>query len=250
MEKALRKKASSVLALALLALPGCGGGADEMTPMAGPDAQPGGGGSPDPEGRYFPVDVGAEWTYRVVDTESGIVKSKVQTVEAIEDVGDRRDGVMAYRLRTQKANGQTVSWQEDTGDSLVRHRENAVDTVGNVYADVWYTPAKLRIDESPDLLSSGSTYTQSYTKETHDLVDDEVRTTDKEEQWTVEAMDEVIEVPAGTFTTMRVLRVKTFLSEGEDESDRMKRYWFARGVGKVKEEAEGQTEELVSFSMP
>lgn len=198
----------------------------------------------DPTARYFPMDVGAEWTYRVVDGDSGAVTSKTQSVEAYEDVGGRMSGVMAFRLVTTKPNGQTMSWQEDTGDSIVRHREQGIDSVGTVYTDEWYMPGKLRIDESH--LEVGAVYEQTYTQETIDMETAMTMEISKTETWTVEAIDEVIEVPAGTFTALRLYRT----GETTNGVGAEKRYWFARGVGKIKEEGEGQTEELHSFTLP
>ena len=49
-------------------------------------------------------------------------------------------------------------------------------------------------------------------------------------------------VPAGTFTCLHLHKV------GTDDSTAQKDYWFARGVGKIKESG-GQTEELASYSL-
>ena len=104
-------------------------------------------------------------------------------------------------------------------------------------------PGKLRIDESH--LEVGAVYEQTYTQETIDMETDMTMEISKTETWTVEAIDEVVEVPAGTFTTLRLHRT----GETTNGVGAEKRYWFARGVGKVKEEGEGQTEELHSYSL-
>jgi hypothetical protein len=57
------------------------------------------------------------------------------------------------------------------------------------------------------------------------------------------AVDEPVTVPAGTFNCLRVRR----RASQQDGSD--KTYWFAKGVGKVKEVG-GQTEELTSVTIP
>jgi hypothetical protein len=66
----------------------------------------------------------------------------------------------------------------------------------------------------------------------------------KTEHWTVEATAEDVTVPAGTFTCLRLHRI------GDDPTGADKRYWFAAGVGKVKEEGGGQTEVLTDVSLP
>jgi hypothetical protein len=60
------------------------------------------------------------------------------------------------------------------------------------------------------------------------------------ETWTVIGDDETLTVPAGTFT-----HVIHFRKVGAASS---KDYWYARGVGKLKETGT-QTEELSAYSL-
>lgn len=57
------------------------------------------------------------------------------------------------------------------------------------------------------------------------------------ESWSIRSDAEEVTVPAGTFRAVVVVR------HAEDPADD-KTYWFANGVGKVKESG-GKTEELV-----
>lgn len=202
--------------------------------------------APDPAdcsatGRYLALVTGASWTYRV--TDPGGTAEKTQTVGALEDVGGSKAGVMAYRMTTTKAGGQVVSWQEDTGTALRRHRE--LDMAGGTQTTEVYEPYRTRIDESAAHLSPGATWTEGY----NELVTDAqnvTTTTPKSEQWRVVAVDEPVTVPAGTFCALRVQRTST--TPGGAGSD--KTFWFAREVGKVKEVGAGQTEELLSYTVP
>ena len=63
----------------------------------------------------------------------------------------------------------------------------------------------------------------------------------KTENWTVEAVDVQISVGAGTFTCLQIR--KQDAGGGVD-----KVYWFARGVGKIKETG-GQEEALSTFDV-
>ena len=225
----------AALPVCLVLIAGCGGG-DESTST---DADAG----PVAEGRYFPIEVGASWTYRVVDIGTGAVTSKIQTVEALEDVGGDRAGVQAFRLRSQKNNGYTVSWQQDTGEAIVRHHEQSFDLQGSGKTDEWYTPHKLRIDETPDHLAVEASYSNAYQESVTDVALDTTMTASKTESWTVEAVGESVTVPAGTFSCLRLRRVT-------NETGVQKRYWFARGVGKVREEGGTQIEELTDYSLP
>ncbi len=188
-------------------------------------------------GRYFELRPGARWTYRVDD--EGRITLKTQTVGAIEDVGGAKAGVRAHKLTTTRPGGSVVSWQEDRGDVVVRHRE--LDMAGDRHTDEIYAPHRTRIDETPAHVTAGAAWSEQYTEHVTDNTG--VTVTEKQETWLVEAVDEVIVVPAGAFCTLRVRRTST--SGGGSST---KTYWFARGVGKIKETGENQTETLASFA--
>lgn len=194
-------------------------------------------------GRLLPLEQGASWTYKIVDSK-GVFKDKKTTVEALEDVGGSKAGTKAFRVRTEDTNGATVSWQEDTGTSVVRHREQEFDAANAQQSDTFFTPSKLRLDESAAHLTSGASFTTTHTEKTTDLATMITTTVDKTETWTVESLDDAITVPAGTFHCVRVHRV----GAAAGSSDKL--YWFARGVGKVKESGGGRVEELQAYSTP
>lgn len=220
--------------LAALAVVGC---SDEGTPVGGD------GGTPI-VGRLLPLGQGNTWTYWVDD---GVLAGEKRTeVMALEDVGGEKAGVMAFHVRTEKlGGGVTRSWQEDRGTSVVRHRERTFDATGLEQSDEVYLPAKLRIDESPAHLVVGATWRDEYTEKITDVATGTWRTATKIEVWTVEAVDEEVTVPAGTFRTVRLRRAGDV--SGTTTAD--KTYWFAAGVGKVRETGK-QTEELTGYSIP
>jgi len=114
--------------------------------------------------RLLPLAVGATWTYDVTDlTEPGApTVAKTTTVLALEDTGDRKQGTQAFRMRTEKVRGTTVSWQEDRCTAVVRHREQSFDAAGVLESDQFYTPSKLRVDETPPHLVLGASWTVAY----------------------------------------------------------------------------------------
>lgn len=230
-----------VMSLSLAVAAGCGGSDDGGGGGGGGDTDGGGGGE---GGRYFPLEVGATWTYRVTDLGTAAVSSKTQSVEDFEEVGGDKAGVMAFRLRSEKDNGYSLSWQEDAGTAIVRHREESYDQTDLFESEDWFDPGKLRIDESEAHVAQGATFTDTYTEMSIDHTNgDMTTTTSKTEEWRVEAVDEEVEVPAGTFVCLRLFR-------SNDGNGTQKRYWFARGVGKVKETGGAQIEELASYSLP
>lgn len=240
---------STMFAMASVAVvfaAGCGG--SDGGGGGGGGAADGGGGGDDggggDTGRYFPLEVGASWTYRVTDVSDASVSSKSQTVEAFEDVGGDKAGVMAFRMRSEKDNGYTLSWQEDTGTAVIRHREESYDLADVFESEDWFTPYKLRIDESNAHVELDATFSDSYTEDSIDHTNGDLLTsTTKSEDWVVEAVDDEIDVPAGTFVCLRLFR-------SNDGTGTQKRYWFARGVGKVKETGGAQIEELSDYTLP
>ena len=205
-----------------------------------PDATP----TPGDEVRLLPLAVGAMWTYRVTDGESGELKDKTTAVEAIESVGGEKGDVEAFRVRTEKTEGWTISWQQDLGSAIVRHREQAWREEGTMKEEEYFLPSKLRVDETPSRVTVDATWQETYTEKRIDGDDGTFTTEDKVETWTVEAVDEEVTVPAGTFKAIRVRR------EGSSsDGATLKTWWFAPGVGKIKETG-GQTEELVSYDLP
>lgn len=196
--------------------------------------------------RYLPLAVGAQWTYSVV--EPGVpAGTKTNTVEAQEMLTGSKAGVTAFRVRTAKqGEGDHVSWQEVVGDRVVRHRELTYATTGTAQLEELYLPSRLRVDQAAARATAGASWAESYTERTSSLV---TQTTPvevaKDETWTT-AGTETITVPAGTFTTLKVRKVST--AGGTAGSD--KTYWYAQGVGKVKEVGAGRTEELSSCLLP
>jgi hypothetical protein len=189
--------------------------------------------------RYLPLEVGATWNFRITPT-AGPAETKANTVIALEDVGDRKAGTTAFRVRTEKLDGATVSWQEDRCTSITRHREQSLDLQGNLLTDQFYLPDKIRIDEAPARLTMGATWTVAYTEVEVDTTG-AMTTRAKDETWSVQAIAESVTVPAGTFTALKLNKTTSGSAD--------KTYWFVKGVGKVKETGD-QTEELVSFTLP
>jgi len=63
------------------------------------------------------------------------------------------------------------------------------------------------------------------------------------ETWTVEGVDVVTKVPAGTFNALKVTRTDT--ADGSTKTQ-----WFTRGVGKIRElTSQGHKEELTSYNI-
>ena len=239
------RAAGIALAIGLTGLAAaCGGGGGDPDDTDNPDIDAGGTDCETPvEERLLPLAVGASWTFEVTPSGGGAAETKTSTVQALEDVGATKAGTIAFRIRTEKLDGATVSWQEDQCDKIVRHREQSLDLGEVLTSDQIFQPGKLRVDETAAHTTMGATWIDAYTEVEEDPVTGDVTTTEKAESWTVEAAAESVTVPAGTFTAIKLRRTSDVIGAAD------KVYWFAPGVGKVKE-AGDQTEELTEYTLP
>lgn len=226
----------------VLCLAACGGTAKEPF-MADPEPE-GATCVIDGSARFLPLASGAQWTVRTTKLKTGLTEDKKQVVGALENIGGSKVGLMGYRVTTTKDNGDVISWQEDTGTSVRRHRED--DRAGMTQSDELFIDHKTRLDEQPDRMAEGTTWNETFTVESTDLSTMEMATTDKEYRWAVVRMGEMVTVPAGSFCTAQVTRTK--IRDGI--AGKTKQYWFARGVGKVKERSTNGREELIDYTVP
>lgn len=194
--------------------------------------------------RFLPLASGTEWAYVNTKLSDGTTTEKMQFVGDPEDIGGMKAGIMGFPLTTIKEDGENVTWQEDTGTSILRHKEQ--DRAGNTHRDEIFDEFKVRIDESEDRTMEGATYSVSFVETSTRIDTLETKSSERSEDWTVEMYGEEVTVPAGTFCTMQLRRVTTV--DGELGSN--KQYWFARGVGKVKERSNNRREELSEFTIP
>lgn len=202
---------------------------------------------------YFPMNVGYSWTYRVTAPERSrfVPYTKIQIVDGRRLVGVAPyAGETAFFVRTAKralAIGggfdQATSWQRWDGARLVRLREQAFSNGGALpSADTIWQPPRLRVDESPARLRVGLSWEENYEEVRNSASGAPVRFPRKD-TWTVIALDESVTVPRGTY---RCLHLRNENVPRESNQVKQKHFWFARGVGKVKEVGD-QTEELLDF---
>jgi len=176
----------------------------------------------------FPLAVGNRWEFRVTATNEP-PSAKVQTVTGTTSF----EGAPAFVFSTENGDKLTVSVQLLDGTKLVRASEIGSDA-GTVEERIRFAPPALRVDTQSSRL--GATYESRHTEEHLDESGAVIRVVAKRDTFTIEAVDEAITVPAGTFPCVRVRRMT--------EGGAAKTFWYARGVGKVREVG-GQTEELV-----
>jgi hypothetical protein len=234
-----------LLLMAAAGAAGCGTGGEGTTPAVTGGAGSGGSDPPGPvqttTGPYEPLAVGASWTYHVND--SGVVYDKVSTVEAMEDAGGMYAGVTVFRVHDHFTAEDQNTWYQVDGALVKRLHENVLDAAGNLKSEDWFTPFRLRVDESADHMVAGAAWAMSY-MDAESKPSKAPTVTTRNDAWRVDGVDETVSVPFGTFLSLHVTR--TDPSDGSTKS-----FWFVRGLGKVKEMTSGgHKEELTAHSAP
>lgn len=201
-----------------------------------------GGGTPGTcgfEDRYLPYQAGYSWTYRVTDLIGGDVFTKTQSLTA--GTGD------LIVQTTNKANGSTVSSleviQNATQDAVVRLEQEDRSGIGDLERTTTYVAGQTRLDEHPDRIALDATWQETYTATVVEVTGvPPDMSTERTDTWTVLGVDVDCSAPFGDFSCLHVRRVRTVA--GTQTSN--KEFFFAKGIGKVKEANGSQLEELVT----
>ena len=140
---------------------------------------------------------------------------------------------------TTKATGRTVNFMKVEGEQILRVRQEDYDEQGALERTTDYEPPRLRIDLSSDRAVAGASWEEMYTVVVSDATGAEVSRTPRTDKWDVVADDAQCTSPLGTFDCVHIKRDRT--QGGVAQKD----FFFASGVGKVKEVG-GQLEELTA----
>jgi hypothetical protein len=185
--------------------------------------------------RYLPYDVGMSWTYRITDVGSGEVATKQQDLDETDDP----DLGPVIVQTTGKLGGTTRSLLRVEGDRVVRLLQEDRDDTGALERTTTYDPGQIRIDESPDRTVVDATWDEQY-DETVTPTGGAPVTTATTDTWEVLAVDAACESPLGSFACLHLRRTRAAGGVAQKE------FFFARGVGKVRETGGNQIEELTA----
>jgi hypothetical protein len=207
----------------------------------------GGGACPPLAGSHMPLGVGNSWRYRVIDPSTNRPSGgeKTISIDLRADIGGRKAGTIGFRLVRTDALGGAVRWLGRSGDAVVWHHDEWFDPAGQLTRSVYYEPWKLRVDDACTHRALRARWAIEY--ETIDIdLDDPTRVTATpvREEWAVEAIDEEVVVPAGTFRAMRLRRSKLSNAVRQDSV-----FWFTPGIGKIKEDSPEALDELVAYQL-
>lgn len=177
---------------------------------------------------YLPFAVGNSWDYLVDELDGLPPAIKAQTyTEMITP--DQQTGPVIVQV-TNNNNGRTESWFQQQGTRIVRLRQQDFDLANNLERTTYYRPYRLRLDETPERLETGATWTENYVREERDPLDRIVEEETTSEEWSVVSGDIACPEP---WTQLRCVHIRRRTITGGVS---LKDYWFARGYGKIREE--------------
>ncbi len=203
-------------------------------------------------GNYYPVGVGDYWEYIETYADGApheTLRHEVNGTETIDfggELGERTVFVIDNTPDITSTKSRTY-YLEDDGDKVTRVSQTVYDTDGNLTKTQDYDPGALRFDRTR--ITKGETWEESYTRYTYDEGGNETGSLLFQYTFTITELHEEVIVPAGTFDCITITRERS-----PPLSYEMKTYYYASGVGKVKEISEqsssgNKMEELNTYSV-
>lgn len=195
----------------------------------------------DPESLCPMVD-GAQWSYVITNTGGQVLGMDVTEFSATTFAGQQA----IDQTDEPDAQGEwSVSTLVQQGDEVFRVHREELDSLGTT-GSFDYDPGFLRCSEAWTAVGGPQEYL--YDRTAYDANGQNPSTEPRGHTFEVVAVGEMVTVPAGTFECVKVERVRTVGTE----AGALVWFWFAPGVGKVREERpiEMEIEELVSVSIP
>ena len=206
---------------------------------------------PDGGGEYYPMSVGDYWVYEETGFYSGstvTLRYEVTRTESIET--ESFDGLYDTLVLTNTFPGGTDEFREqfivDDGVRAERIKHDIYDEFGLPTKLREYEPGFLRFDRSK--LSKDDEWTELvifYTAVEPEADPVVFEPQERQYKYRVIGRNQEVTVPAGTFNCLVLERSVVWGSVGE-----VKIYYYAPGIGKVKEITEDDKEEvLVEYSV-
>ena len=184
----------------------------------------------------WPLTRGTRWTYRITDPTRGTFEKQV---EVMGEQTVPETSMKAIAVRSLQPHLEELSWQLELNGVVVRLREEDRKAGALARVTTW-SPATVKAIAQEQRV--GWTFTSDIRELTR-LGDGTTEDKDKTYVWRVEAVNETVTTPAGTFTN--AIRLKRARGDKENQE---RTYWLVPGIGKVKEDGE-RLEELVSYDI-
>ena len=215
---------------------------------------------------FYPQKPGNSWTYLVTPlVDIDVPTFKVVKIDEAGPVGGDGGSAQrpAYRHTTCKESpspeackqppgadnktDQTVGWLGTYNKVIANYREQAFKKFTTMMTEEdWWEPYRTKIDQRPDHLMAGAMWTETF-REYKRPWNGPMTVSKQTETWRVEAVGETIVVnpPGGAPRTYpNCIKISHNTATGATT----KTFWYARGIGKVKEMGT-QMEELIDYTV-
>lgn len=212
----------------------CGGGGSDPDASPAPNVDA----PTNPAHRYNPWKVGSVWSYKLTDPQGAVPAAldRKTTIMSEVDVGGVHAGKIAFLVHVEQLTGSKDVYETILGDQDIRYKTIHFDANAQMTSTDVATPYRLKLDEDMARVVTGATFSETFTETT---TGSGAGTSSKTENWQVINDNEQVTVIAGTYSALHIRRT------GSKPQD----YWYARGVGKIKETGSGsQEEELMSYT--
>lgn len=211
------------------------------------DAGAGGDGGPGDTDDYYPLAVGDSWTYEEIEQGAAAVtllyEITEETTKTFEHGLGEREVFAMQNTSPGTSTERRVQYIEDDGVRAVRLSHDVFDDTGALTKRRDYVPGFLRFDRGR--LEPGATWTEEVVEYSDSMDGSDVTQVTARYRYEIAGSAEPVTVEAGTFSCLHVRRIA--ITDGE-----VKDYYWARGVGKVREitsGSPGKTEDLVAFTI-
>lgn len=200
----------------------------------------------------WPLTAGSMWVYDIDEgAQGGRFRKYVKVVgeQEVPDTQGKMKGMLVHSRQDRTLSGvvyEEYSWQmELTNGLVVRLREDDHKDGTRVRTTTWSPATVKSLARIPETLPWTH---QSAVLELTVLGDGSRENTDPTYNWRVVEKGLTLTVKAGTFTDVIKVQRDKVNDKGEVKPDKVRYYWLAPGVGKIREEGE-RTEELVQYDV-
>jgi hypothetical protein len=192
--------------------------------------------------RNFPWATGAVWSYQISHPMVAPMTGRKRTILGVEDVGPPHAGTLAFRVHVELYTGSKDILEAFYGDLDVSYKTEFYNSSNQLTNTRFEDPFRLKLDESAAHTVTGAKWNETFNET--DLVPGQAPMTSSQMiTWSVVSDAEPITVIAGSYTALHVQRTDPSRTPPEVVD-----YWYAKGVGRLKQTGAGEIEELESFT--
>ncbi len=200
----------------------------------------------------WPLTAGSTWVYQITGDRTHGDFRKTVTVVGPREVPEMQPAMTAVLVHSRQDRTATGSVYEEysyqvelTNGLVVRLREEDHKDGDKVRTTTWAPATVKSLSRIPESLPWSN---RNGVQELTVLGDGSEEESDPTYEWRVLETGLTVTTPAGTFTNVIKVQRDKLNDRGEVKVDKVRYYWLAPGVGKIREEGE-RTEELISYDI-